>query len=193
MHISSRRFIGALILLCGCAGNVGDSERAADGPGPIAPESDVSAEPAAQVAAASAACPAGTARPPASDLRIREIALYQTVKVPLVQNGAWVATRPVIVVQNKKALVRVFVDTVTGYRPRPLRGVLTLQNGATPTELISNRTLAVSSTDEVAGSTFTFEVPAAAIGPSAQFSVALTEPGRRGGAAAVAGRLSGPP
>ncbi|MET0341525.1 MAG: hypothetical protein ABW252_11040 [Polyangiales bacterium] len=173
-----RHGFGALVLLTGCATSA--EHAPSEARQEIAAESDISENidaPAAQIVpGASAACAAGTARAPASGLRIREVALYQTIKVPLVQNGAWVSARPVMVVQNKRALVRVFVDAIAGYRPRPLRGTLTLQNGGTSTELVSARSLTASSTDEAPDSTFTFDVPAAQIGPSTQLSIALTEP-----------------
>ena len=192
--MSAKHCIGALALLWGCAERLEHAEQlSTEAQQQIATDSDFSGvadSPAAQIApGASAACPSGSTRLPASGLRIREIALYQTIKIPLVQNGAWVTARPAIVVQNKRALVRVFVDAVAGYRQRPLRGALTLQNGATITELVSARTLAGSSTDEAADSTFTFDVPAAQIGPSTQLSVALSEPecGAASTAAAEAG------
>jgi hypothetical protein len=74
--------------------------------------------------------------PLAVGLHIREIALYQTVKVSLVSDGTWVAERSAPVVQGKKSLVRVFVDPMAGYKAHNVRGVLTLDNDGTATELV---------------------------------------------------------
>lgn len=112
--------------------------------------------------------------PLAAGLRIREIALYQTVKVTLFKDGTWVNNRPLPVVQNKKALVRVFAEPLPGYARRPVRGVLSLQNGQT-VSLTSERTLAAASSDADANSTFNFQVPAAQIGSETKLSVALQE------------------
>ncbi|MET0342231.1 MAG: hypothetical protein ABW252_14600 [Polyangiales bacterium] len=194
MNLQIRHTLGTLLFLFGCAGGSGHDD-ASDGTpqfGAGADTPEQAAAPAAQVASGAAdACPGGGAYPAASGLRIREIALYQTVKIPLVQNGAWVTARPSIVVQNKRAQVRVFVDTLSGYRQRPLRGVLTLQNGGTSTPLVSQRTITAASTDQAADSTFTFDVPAAQIGASTQLSVALTEAqcGTAAGAAEAGSRF----
>ncbi len=43
-------------------------------------------------------------------LRITQVALYQTIKIPLYAGGAWVVNRVAQVVQGKAALLRVFVQ-----------------------------------------------------------------------------------
>ncbi|MET0284497.1 MAG: hypothetical protein ABW352_08515, partial [Polyangiales bacterium] len=85
--------------------------------------------------------------PLAQGLRIRELALYQTVKVPLFADGAWVTQRVAPVVQRKKALVRVFVDPQEGFRPHDVRAVLKLTNAGETVELIDERTIDAASTD----------------------------------------------
>ena len=70
-------------------------------------------------------CPNGQPQPGAAGLRIREVALYQTLKVSLYRDGAWRSQRELPVVQGKKALARVFVDTLPGYARHGVRGVLT--------------------------------------------------------------------
>lgn len=175
MHILRTNWIGVLSLLLGCASSATDDASEVD-------VSGVGDAPAAQIASDDAC-----ARAPATGLRIREIALYQAIKVPLYQSGAWVSNRNAPVIQGKRALVRVFVDTLSGYRPRALRGALTLQNGDETKELVSERSLSGSSTDQDSNSTFTFDVPGELLGGSAQLAVALTETACGGGGAAADG------
>jgi hypothetical protein len=113
--------------------------------------------------------------PPAQGLHIRELALYQTVKVSLFSDGSWVSQRVAPVVQNKKALVRVFVDTLSDYQPHDVRAVLKLVNGGTPQELVDERTISASSTDQALASTFSFQVEPGAIGSDTELSVTLVE------------------
>ena len=136
-------------------------------------------------------CPDGTARAPAAGLKIREIALYQTVKVPLYSNGSWVSQPSSPVVQGKKAMVRVFVDTQSSYTRRPVRGSLVLTTAGMATEVVDEKTISASSTDADVGSTFTFQVDGAQIGAGTQMSVALEESacGDGGGAEADGTRL----
>lgn len=185
--MSARHWFGAFALLMGCVGQVGESELLSTGPqtqtipGPDAGVNPDAGAPKDTTGTASPApstassCPGGGRRALASGLRIREISLYQTIKVPLYQNNTWVSPRPILVVQGKRSLVRVFADTITGYRPHAVRGVLAVQNGSAVTELVSERSLTAASTDQDASSTFTFDVPAAQIGPSTQISVTLEE------------------
>ncbi|MET0342036.1 MAG: M66 family metalloprotease [Polyangiales bacterium] len=193
MRISARQTVTLLSLLAGCVGEVGQSEELQTATGVrVDDEQRAVAQAPGVDAGASAdanACPAGQQRAPAAGLRIREVALYQTVKLPLYQNNAWVAptSRVVPLIQNRTALARIFVDTLAGYRARPLRGTLTLQNGTTSTVLTSDRTLSAASTDADLNSTFTFNVNGAQIGPSTQVTFAVEEPQCGSTAAAVAG------
>ena len=113
--------------------------------------------------------------PLAVGLHIREIALYQTVKVSLVNEGTWVADRSAPVVQGKKSLVRVFVDAMAGYKAHNVRGVLRLDNDGTATELVDQRSLSASSTDAALASTFSFPVAPELLTATTQFSISLQE------------------
>jgi hypothetical protein len=130
--------------------------------------------PDAMLSSASNPCGSGP-EPVAGDLRIRELALYQAVKIPLFRDNAWVATRNASVVQGKKALVRTFIEPLSGYRPRPLRALLTLDNDGQTTQLSSDKTLSAASTDDNASSTFDFPIDGAQIGPNTQLSVSIIE------------------
>ncbi|MEY4508965.1 MAG: hypothetical protein RLZZ450_1087 [Pseudomonadota bacterium] len=113
--------------------------------------------------------------PAAIGLKVRDISIYQTVRAQLYKAGAFVATPAVPVVAGKKALVRVFVDTTTGYTKHPVHAVLTLTGTAGETTVVDDRTIASASTDADATSTFSFEVDPTKIEPSTQFSVSLQE------------------
>jgi len=122
--------------------------------------------------------PGGTcAEPPAArGLKVRDISIYQTVRAQLYKAGAFVDKPAVPVVAGKKALVRVFVDTTTGYTKHAVRAVLTLHGAQGDTVLNDDRTIAASSTDADAASTFSFEVDPTKIAADTEYSVSLQEP-----------------
>ena len=121
------------------------------------------------------ACDDSSEPPPAKGLKLREIALYQTVKSTLYQNGAWLSTPTVPVVQNKLALVRAFVDLLPGYTRHAVRGVLTLQNEQGTSLLTEERLITSASPDTDQASTFSFTIEADKLGPSTKLSIALQE------------------
>ena len=118
----------------------------------------------------------GLSEPPhASGIRLREVALYQTVKSTLYRSGAWLSIPTVPVVQRKQALVRAFVDLLPGYTRHRVRGVLTLQNPEGTSVLTDERRLTSASSDADQASTFSFRVEADKLGPSTKLSIALQE------------------
>ncbi|HEX5660078.1 MAG TPA: M66 family metalloprotease [Polyangiales bacterium] len=163
-------------------------EPADGGPAPSERDATVAARDAGRdaagpVDAGSAAPDAGTPAstgcgangPFAKGLKVRELALYQTVKVSLYKSGAWATTTPVPVVAGKKALVRVFVDTQAGYAAHAVRAVLTLKSAQGETKLENERTIAASSTDADEATTFGFTVEPSKLTPDTQLSVSLEE------------------
>ncbi len=183
----------AFVLLAGCAGVVApqssgdesdtmvranassDAGRALDDDQVTDPDLNNESPMVIQDASAAKGCVETADFPLAQGLSIRELALYQTVKVPLFQDGAWVSQRVAPVVVNKKALVRVFVDTASNYKPHDVRAVLKLVHGGTAQELIDERTISTASSDEALASTFSFQVDAANLSADAQVSVTLIE------------------
>lgn len=113
--------------------------------------------------------------PLAQGLQIRELAVYQTVKVPIYADGSWVSQRVAPVVANKKTLVRVFVDLADDYRPHVVRGVLKLVSGSAARELADERTISGPSTDAALASTFSFQLDPEDLASDTQFSVTLIE------------------
>jgi len=117
------------------------------------------------------------AMPPAArGLKVRDISIYQTVRAQLYKAGAFVAMPAVPVVAGKKALIRVFVDTTTGYAKHAVHAVLTLHGAQGDTTLTDDRTIAANSTDTDAASTFSFEVEPTKIAADTEYSVSLQEP-----------------
>ncbi len=109
-------------------------------------------------------------------LSIRDIALYQTVKVPLVQAGSWDDTRKVPVVQGKAGLIRVFVEPDPTFSPHAVRAVLALDNGIPSPPLEATLIPRVRSSDSDLETTFNFPIAASQIGPDTALRVALIEP-----------------
>lgn len=194
-----RRVLVCLALLAGCAGSVDNGEpsdpRERDDPwhlasdaGPKASVGDAAADGAlvsgGDPADAGLVCPVAPANALAGGLHIRAIALYQTVKVPLVEDGALVVERVAPIVQRKKALLRVFVDLLPGYTPRTVRGVLRLSNAGSTAVVVDPLVVQAPSTDDKLDSTFNFEIPAELVGPSTALRISLEEPGCAAGTGA---------
>ncbi len=122
---------------------------------------------------------------PAANITLREVALYQGVKVPLATGGAEVAQRKAPVVLGRPALVRAFVVPGAGFVAHTLLARLELINATAPPTIIESQ-LAVSgpSSDAALKSTFNFDVPAAALRSDTTYSVSVHELEVCGGATA---------
>lgn len=121
------------------------------------------------------ACANDSELPLARGLKVRELSLYQTVKVPLFKAGAWVPASDVPIIAGKKTLLRVFVDTASGYSRHGVRALLKLQGAQGTTTLQDDKSIAASSTDADQASTFAFTVDGSKIGTDTQLSVSLHE------------------
>lgn len=154
-----RRSLLAYLSLAGCVGDIA-------GPSAEPPSADVHAVP----------CANGRARPLADGLRIREIALYQTVKVPLYRDGTWLTERRAPIVRGKRALLRVFVEPLEGYAPHEVAAVLRLEHAGQARALSDARTLTAASSDAKLASTFNIDIPADVIAANPGLSVSLEEP-----------------
>jgi hypothetical protein len=113
--------------------------------------------------------------PFAAGVKINEIALYQAVKIPLVKAGAWTApaSRNSPVVQNKRALVRIFL---TGAGSAKLRGVVTLDNGTVTHRNSSDVTISGASTDSALASTLNITLEPGDIGPNTKLAFSIYDP-----------------
>jgi hypothetical protein len=100
---------------------------------------------------------------------LKEIALYQAVKRPLMADGA-AATSDIPIVAGRDALLRVFVDVDMSHE---LVGRLFFDDGGPPIEI--KQTIALSSTDAKLDSTLDFDIPGARITPTTKYRVAVGE------------------
>lgn len=114
----------------------------------------------------------------ASNLTLQQIAVYQTVKVPIMDSGAEVAAsaRNAGVVNGRQSLVRVFVTPGSGWTTRDLAARLTLvSSSAQPTVYSSKKTISAASTDADQKSTFQFTIPAESMTTDLAYSLEVVE------------------
>ena len=116
----------------------------------------------------------------ATNLTLQQIAVYQSVKIPLMTNGTEVATgsRNSNVIEGRDTMFRVFVTLGSGWTARELSARLTLTpSGGQATQYYAKQTLTASSTDAALTSTFQVLVPASAMTASLSYSVEIVECG----------------
>lgn len=112
----------------------------------------------------------------ARDIRIREVAVYQPVKVPLVVDGAPVLERNAPVIVGKPALFRVAVEPLPGFDPREIEVELTLVSAeGVAAPMVATHAISRSSSDDRLDSTINFDVPAEAMAEDLRYAVTLRE------------------
>lgn len=110
----------------------------------------------------------------AKDVRIQEIAIYQAVKVSLMNAGEPVIARNAPVIVGKDALLRVFVAPTAGFAQRDLEIVLTLTSSEGPAaSQTATQHITAASTDAELESTVNFNIPGDQITEDLQYSVSL--------------------
>ncbi len=112
--------------------------------------------------------------PPAGGARIAEISVYQSVKIPIMQNGGPVGQLNAPVVADKRAIVRVFATPDQGFQPRNLLARMTFSDGGAPLEV--SRSMNGPSSEQAWDSTFNFDVPADRVKVGGGIQVSLLEP-----------------
>jgi hypothetical protein len=112
----------------------------------------------------------------ARDIQIAEVAVYQGVKVPIVSEMMAITDRNADLVQQREAMVRIFVEPGPSFQSRELSARITLQDGAEPPRRF-DKTMMVSeaSTDANGNSTFNIDLPKDAFKEGTQYSVELRE------------------
>lgn len=115
--------------------------------------------------------------PYATGLSIRDIAIYQAVRIALVSDGTVVAERNAPVVAGRKALVRVAVKVETNYAPHEVQATLRIvgADGELVASLTARATPTNDSSEEELASTLNFELDADRMTPGIGWSVALHE------------------
>jgi len=116
----------------------------------------------------------------ATNLTLQQIAVYQSVKIPIMTDGTEVATgsRNSNVVEGRDTMFRVFVTLGSGWTARELSARLTLTpSGGQGTEYYAKQTVTTSSTDAALASTFQIFVPSSAMTNPLNYSVEIVECG----------------
>lgn len=110
----------------------------------------------------------------ATDITLQEVAIYQAVKIPLMQEQGPV-NRNAPVVAGRAALVRAFVSPSDSFQPQEVRARLTLTTPTTVEDQVFEQTLTVqaASADDDINSTFNFELPPEVLDETTQYSVEL--------------------
>jgi hypothetical protein len=114
--------------------------------------------------------------PLAGGIRIKELAIYQAVKVPLSNGGDPVIARNAPVVIGKEAFLRVFVEPMAGWQARELDVELNLVSAEGPAkaQTLTARVMGASSDSQLT-STINFDIPGDQITADLKYSVALHE------------------
>jgi hypothetical protein len=123
-------------------------------------------------------------------LAISDVAIYQAVKVSLVNMGQAVTMPATPLVKNRQALIRVFVTPAANWTPRPVVARLQWGTGAGASRdaMVS---VAGASADATIGTTFNFNLTAADLmTPQVQWSLSLLEaPGGTGAGDTTGARI----
>lgn len=128
----------------------------------------------------------------AANLTLQQIAVYQSVKIPLMTDGTEVAvaSRNSAVVSGRDTMFRVFVTPASGWIARELSARLTLTpSGGQATQYYSKQTISAASTDANLATTFPILVPAAVMTGSLTYSVQVVECGTPSSSAAGTARF----
>jgi hypothetical protein len=117
----------------------------------------------------------GCSNTQAGGIAISEVAFYQAVKIPVMEDMQEVGDRNADVVAGRAALVRVFVEPGGGFTRREIAARLTLSTNGTTKVHSAKLNPAGASSDGSPNSTFNIQVPAADITPDTEYSVELVE------------------
>jgi hypothetical protein len=117
---------------------------------------------------------------PVPELAIKELAIFQGVKVPLEKDGVRDDAKKVHVVAGRQGILRVYVAPTPSWSSREVVAELTLE-GKTKTVLKATKTVTGPSDDATLDSTINITLPSGAIEMGAKYSVRLlTKPGATG-------------
>ncbi len=122
-------------------------------------------------------------------ISIRDIAVYQAGKVPIVKDGQAVPKemRPADVIQGRSARVRVFVDLESGWVNRVVSARLLLANGELTPSYFSKRNVSQASAENSFATTFNFDVKGEDLTADTRYAIEIVEcDGAPAGSAGVA-------
>ena len=115
----------------------------------------------------------------ASNLTLSELAVYQTVSVPVMKSGSEiaVAARNTDVVVGRDAMFRVFVTTGSSFVARSLSARVYVQNDSAVDSYFAKATISGSSDEATLSSTFQVLVPKEKITQGTRYAVEVVECG----------------
>jgi hypothetical protein len=131
--------------------------------------------------------PDGCGQSQARSLSIREVAVYQSLKIPIARPQGLIepGARAADVIERRDTLFRVFVDLQGGWAARTLSARVTLTSGGVTTQYYEKKNVVVGSSEADLNSTFQVPVPADRVLPDARYSVEVVECGQVGGSSST--------
>ena len=114
---------------------------------------------------------------PAHELNLRDIAVYQSIKIPVVQNGVAVARaqRVAAIVEGRPTLFRVFVDPSAAFTARDFSARIVVKTAGVSQQYFAKQHITKASSDADTASTFQVFVPAEKIAADTTYSIELVE------------------
>lgn len=118
----------------------------------------------------------------AQGISVSQVAIYQTVKIPIMQMGTDVppAMRNVDVVAGRDALLRVFTTVASGWTARQLSARVFLQNGTTIETLYAKRSVAGSTMEGDLATSFQIPIPKDKLTRETRYAIEIVECGGMG-------------
>ncbi len=191
MRVSIGLGLFALAGLFACGTDAGDSTSASHSPGASTPGGDrgTSTDPTEPSAPGSPGTPGAPPEDPAdpetppapivSGLSIKDVAVFQAVKVPVVTDGKLVSpsSRKAPVVAKRMGMIRVYVQPDGGWTARDVTAELRLVADGKKFPIVRDtKRISGPSREEDPKSTFNLEVPGESLPAGVTFQVALTAP-----------------
>ena len=104
-----------------------------------------------------------------------QIAEFQGVKIPLMNNGTLPASKRAYAVADKPSLLRVYIKHDAMWTSRPLDAILDVTTGGMTTTLKATVPDVAASTDDALSSTINFDLTVALTPTDAEYSVRIVE------------------
>lgn len=127
----------------------------------------------------------------AAAVSLSQVAVYQTVKIPIMQSGTEVAvaSRKTDVVAGKDAVFRLFVTPDTGFSAHQLSGRVVVDNNGTVDTYYSKANISGASAEGTLNSTFQVTVPKDKITRTTQYYAEVADCGASSGGASPGARF----
>lgn len=156
-----------LALLAGCSGSPSSGSNGGANPaGTLPPPVDESDPKAFEKAG----------RKLAQNIAVGEVAVFQTVKVTVAQEGSAIEERNAPIIAGKEALIRAYVAPGEGWTAKSITGELRLYaDGQSFPVMREKKMIRRASTDQIADSTFNFRVAAENMVAGVTFAVSLID------------------